>query len=249
MLALALLLVATTASAEDAAPSTPLGVASDATSAPELRRTYAMQANLRARYLSVPSSVMDLWYFDADDTGANPLARPKVRAYAIGAEWVIDKAPDNWILYGEWVGSAMAPGYWDDVESSPADHSDGDWIEPEGFGLVVLGANYAHGVRVRPWLDFLIGGGLGLGFVTGELVVWAPGGNADDLDPTCMPTAAAYERRLSCGESGAARVPGLVPVLDLTASLRFRFGDQAALRVDAGFHDMFYIGTAVGPVF
>jgi hypothetical protein len=38
-------------------------------------------------------------------------------------------------------------------------------------------------------------------------------------------------------------------VLDLTASLRLRFAEQAALRVDAGFHDMFYVGTAVGPVF
>ena len=216
---------------------------------PELRRAFAMQANLRLRYLSVPSSVMDVWYFDSDDAGANPLARPKVRAYAVGAEWVIDKAPANWIFYGEWIGNAMGEGYWDDVESSPADHSDGVWIEPDGFGMVVLGANYGHGIRIREWLDFLVGGGLGLGFVTGELTTWSSGGNADIADASCLPASAAYERHAVCEDDGPARVPGLAPILDLTASARFHFVDQGTVRLDAGFHNALYIGTAFGVVF
>ncbi len=250
-LALAFALVPIGARAEEPAEPAPVPSALESTTPVErdLRRGYAMQANLRVRYLSIPSSVMDLWYFDADDSGANPLPRPKVRAFAVGAEWVIDKAPDNWIFYGEWIGTAMEAGYWDDVESSPADHSDGVWLEPDGFGIVVLGANYGHAIPVREWLDFLVGGGLGLGFVTGELTVWNAGGNADDVDATCLQTAAAYERHLSCGDDGEARIPGLVPVIDLTASARFRFADQATLRLDAGIHDVFYVGTAVGAVF
>jgi hypothetical protein len=216
---------------------------------PEMRRAYRMQANLRVRYLSIPSSVMDLWYFDADDAGANPLARPDLRAYAIGGEWVIDKAPANWIFYAEYIGNATPEGYWDDVESSPADHSDGVWVAPDGFGLVVLGANYGHGIRIREWLDFLVGGGLGLGFVTGELTVWRGGTDPDVADPTCLGTSAAYERHAVCEDDGPARVPGLVPMTDLTASARFRFTDQATVRLDAGFHNALYVGTAAGVVF
>ena len=216
---------------------------------PELRRAYAMQANIRVRYLSVPNSVMDLWFFDSDDAGANPLDRPNLRAYAVGAEWVIDKAPANWIFYGEWVGNATPAGYWDDVESSPADHSDGSWLEPDAFGMVVLGANYGHGIPIREWLDFLFGGGLGLGFVTGEVTVWNGGGNEDVVDATCLRTSAAYERQAVCEDDGPARVPGLVPLVDLTASARFAFTDQATVRLDAGFHNVLYVGTAFGVVF
>jgi hypothetical protein len=252
LLALALVLTPRGSRAEEPAPvdaPAPVAAAAHTEVAPDQRRAYAMEANLRVRYLSIPSSVMDIWYFDADDAGANPLARPQVRAYAVGAEWVVDKAPDTWIFYAEWVGIAMEDGYWDDVESSPANHSDGVWVEPDGFGLVVLGANYGHGIRVREWLDFLVGGGLGLGFVTGELTVWNAGTNADTVDATCLRSAAAYERHESCGDDGAARVPGLVPVIDLTASARFHFGDQATVRLDAGLHDVLYAGTAVGVVF
>ena len=231
------------------AEAAPAPVEASAQLEPKQRRAFTMEANLRVRYLSVPNSVMDVWYFDSGDAGANPLARPKIRAYAVGGEWVIDKAPATWIFYGEWVGNAMQPGYWDDVESSPADHSDGVWIQPDGFGMVVLGANYGHQIPIRQWLDFLVGGGLGLGFVTGELTTWLSGGNSDIVDPTCLGTSAAYERQAVCQDDGPARVPGLSPVVDLTASARFHFADQGTLRIDAGFHNALYVGTAMGVVF
>jgi hypothetical protein len=237
--------------ATPAVEATPAAAPVEATAQlePKQRRAYAMEANLRVRYLSVPNSVMDTWYFDSDDVGANPLARPKIRAYAVGGEWVIDKAPAIWIFYGEYVGNAMEPGYWDDVESSPADHSDGVWIQPDNFGMVVLGANYGHQIPIRQWLDFLVGGGLGLGFVTGELTTWLSGGNPDIVDSTCLDTSAAYERQAVCADDGPARVPGLSPVVDLTASARFHFADQGTLRLDAGFHNALYVGTAFGVVF
>jgi hypothetical protein len=226
-------------------------VAADATTKvePKQRRAFTMEANLRVRYLSVPNSVMDVWYFDSDDTGANPLARPSIRAYAVGGEWVVDKAPATWIFYGEWIGNAMDEGYWDDVESDPADHADGVWIDPDGFGMVVLGANYGHQIPIREWLDFLVGGGLGLGFVTGELTVWNGGGDPDIVDATCLERSAAYERQAVCEDDGPARVPGLSPLVDLTASARVHFADQGTVRLDAGFHNALYIGTAMGVVF
>src|ERR1041384_6763404 len=101
---------------------------------------------------------MELWHFDSDEPRPNPLARPKIRAYAVGGEWVIDKAPATWIFYGEWVGNAMDPCSGDDGESPPTAHSDGVWIEPDGFGMVVLGANYGHQIPIRQRLDFLVGG-------------------------------------------------------------------------------------------
>ena len=92
-----------------------------------LRRTYRYETNFRARYLSVPDSILDIWFFNNDADGANPYPRPKVRAYTAGAEFVLKKAPANWTVYFEYMGNLMSEGYWDDVEK-PAAHEDG--MEP-----------------------------------------------------------------------------------------------------------------------
>ena len=52
-----------------------------------------------------------------------------------------------------------------------------------------------------------------------------------------------------CADDGPARVPGFSPVIDLTASARFHFADKGTVRLDAGFHNALYVGTAMGVVF
>ena len=36
-----------------------------------VRRTYRYETNFRARYLSVPDSILDIWFFNNDADGAN----------------------------------------------------------------------------------------------------------------------------------------------------------------------------------
>lgn len=217
-------------------------------------RAFLMETNLRFRYLSVPSSIMDIWYFDSDDPGANDFDRPKVRGVAVGFEYVLKAPPVNWIFYYEYIGSLIKEGYWDDVEE-PADHEDGDWIKPDGFGIHAIGANYGHSIPVTPddrpvWLSLMFGGGLGIGFASGELQEWNPGSNPD-ITSGCLtdPPAPAYERHSQCKADGVKRMPSVVPILDLTASARVNFDDKANVRLDLGLHDMLYIGGAAGAVF
>jgi hypothetical protein len=213
-----------------------------------LKRQMRYETNFRARYLAVPSSILDIWFFDNDDDGANPFARPSVRGYAVGGEFVMKHQPANWIFYFEYVGNLMDEGYWDDVEAPPA-HNDGDWVDPEGMGFVVLGANYGHEIYATPWLSFLFGGGLGVGVITGELTHWSPG-SADTSDgEPCLSESPAYYRKDYCGPNGSKRVPRVLPMVDLTASSRVHLGDQANLRFDVGLHNMLYMGTAFGAVF
>jgi len=213
-----------------------------------LKRDMRYETNFRARYLTVPSSVLDIWFFDNDDDGANPFARPEVKAYAVGGEFVMKNKPANWIFYFEYVGNLMDEGYWDDVEQ-PAAHDDGDWVQPAGMGLLVLGANYGHEIDATEWLSFLFGGGLGIGVVTGELTNWAPGSASSNDQETCLTESPAYYRKDYCAPDGAKRVPAVVPMVDISTSARFHFGDQANLRVDLGLHNMLYVGTAFGAVF
>ena len=60
-----------------------------------LKRDMRYETNFRARYLTVPSSILDIWFFDNDDDGANPFARPNVRAYAVGGEFVMKNKEAN----------------------------------------------------------------------------------------------------------------------------------------------------------
>lgn len=225
------------------APASELAGASNV----EYTRKTPMEVNLRGRYMTIPDSVLDIWYFNEDDPGANPFPRPHARGYAVGVEYVLKPQPTNWVFYGEYLGATMDEGYWDDVEE-PAQHDDGDYIRPDGFGLIVTGVNYAHEINAAPWVSFLVGGGLGLGIVTGELTQWN-GGSSENHEPDCLPQAAAYERVDVCEDDGPKRIPGVLPIVDLSAGVRFNLGDSANIRLEGGLHDMIYVGGAMGVMF
>lgn len=215
-------------------------------------RSMPMETNFRFRYMSVPNSVMDIWFFDSDEEGANPFDRPKIRMYSFGVEYVLKPKPMNWIFYYEFIGSGIREGYWDDAEE-PADHDDGDWIKPSGFGIHAIGANYAHEIDVSNpdravWVSMLFSAGLGAGIVSGNLQTWHPGGN-ETITNQCLRDAPAYERKDSCPDDGSVRLPGLLPILDLTMSTRVNFSERASARLDVGLHNLFYVGTAFGTVF
>ena len=211
-----------------------------------------MEVNLRGRFLTVPNSIMDTWYFDSDSEGANPFDRPKLRMYTFGVEYVLKPRPMNWVFYYEYIGNGIKEGYWDDVEQ-PADHDDGDWLKPSNFGLHVVGFNYAHEIPIgddtkNVWVSMLFGAGLGLGIVSGDLTTWHPGGNSS-ITNNCLRDAPAFERKDTCEPDGKVNFPGVLPILDLTMSTRVNFAERANARLDLGIHNTFYVGTAVGTVF
>ena len=206
--------------------------------------------------MSVPDSVLDIWYFDEDDPGANPFKRPQARAYTIGVEYVLKPEPVNWIFYFEYLGSLIEEGYWDDYEDGAVDHEDGEWIRPDRFGGFILGANGARELPVTDqskdvWASLMLGGGLGIVFMSGELLEWNPGGDPANDPNNCpeLELEPAYVRKDSCEPDGVKRVPGVLPVVDLSASVKINFADRAHLRLEAGLHDMLFVGTAVGAVF
>jgi hypothetical protein len=219
-------------------------------------RASLMETNFRYRYMSVPDSVLDIWYFDEDDPGANPYKRPQARAYTVGLEYVLKPKPVNWIFYFEYMGALMEEGYWDDVEDGDIDHEDGEWIRPEGFGGFLLGVNGGRELDVTNpdkdvWMSIMLGGGLGIVFLQGDLLEWNPGGDEAN-NPTNCPDqqgSPAYVRKDLCDPDGTKRIPGVLPVIDMFASIKINFADRAHLRLEGGIHDMLFLGTAVGVVF
>lgn len=219
--------------------------------APKTRdhRNFGMEFGFRSRMVSVPKSLLDIWYFDIeDDNWAYIEGRPKIQGYALGVEWVLKSKTANGFFWAEFMDSEMNAGYWDDIEEPP-DHLDGDFLYPSpGLGLVAFGADYAyeaHLVRLRETqnrfgLSFLVGGGLGLGIMTGKLDRWGPD---DDGNPS-------YKRFLDGVPADENKdLPRVYPIVDVNAGLRFNFGDRVVFRAEGGLHTLVYYGASAGVTF
>jgi len=225
------------------------------TTPPEIRdREYMMSTGIRFRRLFIPDSLIDNWFYDEDSPGANPYKRPSISAYVVGLEYKFKPRPMNWTMYIEYMGSNLDEGYWDDVDQGiDPDHEDGDWVRADNFQGWFFGGDYLHEIAITPkeknvWLNLLLGGGLGVGFITGDLAFWHPGSNAIS-DTDCYTTAPAYIRKNECEPDGVKTVPRIVPMVDITLGLEINFADRATIRFDGGLHNMFYYGTAFGGVF
>ncbi len=221
------------------------------------RRDYLMQVNARVRYLTMPDSILDTWYYDQDDPGANDFKRPKVRGWTFGGEFVFDRGGPNYVLWGEYIHPQLDEGYWDDVDDDFVDHNDGDWVVPDGFGAGALGFTYLHELPLvdagpegeSVGFSFVFGGGLGVLFAAGGLEYWQAGGNPDNTEIDCLPTAPSYERKDTCASEGYKRFPKVLPIVDLSLGFRLDFAEHAHLRIEGGVHDLLFLGAAAGGVF
>jgi hypothetical protein len=223
------------------------------TDAAEPERRGFMEIGFRGRHMSIPDSLMDLWYFNDSDSGLDQ-PRPKVRAYSVGLEYVIKSRPQdddigssNGIFYFDWMANLTKDGYWDDAEDPP-NHLDGDYVVPsKDLGLLVLGADYGyeiHMVRTSQTkgnfgLSLVVGAGIGVAVLLGELEYWG----FDNGVP-------AYTRYANDDPSdGLKRIPKVLPMLDVNLGLRFNIADRFVMRFEGGFHDMFFLGGTAGIMF
>lgn len=221
------------------------------------KRLYLMEVNFRGRYMFLPDSILDIWYFQHEGEG---FERPNIAAYTLGVEFVVKDKSANGIFYVEYINPLFKEGYFDDVEEPP-DYDDGSYIVPDKFGLVAIGANYAYSIRANDWFEFLIGAGLGVGIKLGNLTEWQPGepeGTTDgnNVDADCGTTSPAYERRASledggagCGDDGTVQIPGAIPFVDVNLGPRFNFSDRGSLRIEVGLHNLPYVGMSGGITF
>ena len=218
-----------------------------------------MGVNIRYRRMWLFDAFIDPWYFDTEDydgVGALDEAykRPSISANTFGLEFTLTPQPANFVVYAEYMAFSMPPGYWDDRES-PEDHLDGDWVETSGLGMIALGANFGHEFAItddsaETWFGLVVGGGLGLGVVTGEMQRWHPGRPSptstttasacpwpqDALKRAANPTPRASSPRcFRCSTSPSVRV--------------FHIAEVMTVRIDVGFHDLPYVGGAAGAVF
>jgi hypothetical protein len=243
-----------------ATPEVPEPAPAPASAPPEQpARKMTFEVGFRGRMLSVPNTVMDIWYFNEKEPGwALPgEARPRIRGYSGGIEFVVKGDTANGLFYFEYVKSTMDEGYWDDIES-PDDHLDGEYFRPsDNLGLAVLGANYAYEAHIVKsastrgkfaW-SLVVGGGLGVSYRTGFVEQWVADGDCEDDQTSFVdPAYKVYQQGdPSCGPANFP--PRVLPMVDVTAGMRFTFGDRLVLRVEGGLHTLVFYGASAGLMF
>ena len=213
------------------------------------RRNFHMEFGFRGRWVSIPKSVMDIWYYDIEDEDwAFIERRPRIQGYALGVEYIVKGESANGLFYAEFIDSEINSGYWDDVEEPP-DHLDGDFLDPSpGFGLIAFGVNYAYEAHIlrtrdtqgRFGMSFLIGGGLGMSIMTGRMDRWGPDADGNP----------SYKRFLDgVPPDEDKRLPPVYPMVDVNAGLRMNFADRYVMRFEGGLHSLVYFGTTAGVMF
>lgn len=223
---------------------------------PDEGRNFDMELGFRGRYLNVPRSILDIWFFDKDAPGwiHGDNQRPGVKGYSGGLEFVVKSKvePDsnsgsNGIFYVQWLANLTPEGYWDDREEPP-NHTDGDFLKPtSNMGMVLIGANYAYELHMVKTADtngnfgmsMLVGGGLGAGILVGKLEYWRPEGGTTAID----------RHAAGLPKDGDKAIPPVLPIVDLSLGLRFNFGDRLVLRVEGGLQTMLYGGASLGLMF
>lgn len=243
-------LLAPLALAQDPAPAPEPAPAASTTSTTKTRKN-KMEVGVRGRYLTLPDGIMDIPYENhyADDYPD----RPRIAAYSLGLEFVLDAGSANGIFYVEYVGSLLEEGYWDDRDDKD-DFEDGSWIRPNQLGMIGLGANYMAEFPVVNWFSIMVGGGLGIGIVTGNIEQWyVNDGEHAVTDEDCGVGTPAYLRAASPEDGGEGcpadedlAIPPVLPFVDINLALKFNINERAAIRLEGGLHDLLYGGAAVG---
>lgn len=213
---------------------------------------------VRYRQGNVPRAIMDRFYFDADEmvdlAPELDFERPDVVTQVLGVDYTLPLMNDDAGIqfWAERLGTPVEAGLWNDREATfDPGQNDEQWMVPENLGAWSAGANFVYNVPIltssRAFeLKLGIGGGLGVGVVTGRAVVWKNGHQADLAEPACGPDDFAPQRKDLCASDGEVALPAVVPLVDITVGPRIRVLQKLLLRGDFGFHDSLYWGVAAG---
>ena len=202
--------------------------------------------NVTYKNASLPDGWLDSFFSNGDEE------RPTIKTESFGLEYARTKDKTTWVLYYEYIQNKTKSGYWDDLEE-PLDRSDGVWIKPIDVNMHTLGFQSIFNINIpvpqdKVTVNALIGGGLGIGILTGSIERWHNGATEYAEDNSgCVPFGDAIVREALCGNN--PDVDGLpipvLPVLDLTTGVQVRY-DRFSTKIMFGLHNLPYVGFSLG---
>ena len=188
---------------------------------------------LRLRNVRLPKSLLEL-KVDSAPGGLSELG--------FGLELARRKGNFELQLGLEYDPLQIDPGVWIEKDK-PIPQNEPDFVEFEGFGWMTLEINFINHTELAKNFYLRYGGGIGLGFLLGEIVRTDYRCTTDDPD--------------SCGPYGGAtnnKTPydlftPVFPVITGLVGLQYRAGGNLAFNLEGGIRTVPFWGGSVGYYF
>ncbi|MBI4510473.1 MAG: hypothetical protein HY698_12620 [Deltaproteobacteria bacterium] len=212
----------------------PDGVAATASA-----RTSQYGIGLRARYVAIPTWLLNLFLDHSTAMGHPGIALEAVRRkgdfdIVLGLEYENISPKDG--LYLEKGDNPGTPGEYP------------DYVTFDGLALLGMDISFLWHLKFHEKVSLRYGAGIGVGFVLGDVVqadtVCNPGTSADDLDD---PKACPVDPRALPEKSDD--VPPVVPIVNVLVGMRFKVTDRIFVNLEGGFRNMFYGGIGTNYMF
>lgn len=128
--------------------------------------------------------------------------------------------------YLENAGNALTPGKV-------------DYTEFDGFHWFTIDATLVGYAKLHKILALRYGGGLGVAYLRGEILRTDAECSTENIHTDCVPDPDGAQQR------DPVNLPPALPVLNAFVGLQFRPVSKLAINLDAGIHNVPYLGASV----
>lgn len=192
---------------------------------PKVAREVAM-VTVHGRYITVPGFMFDVFFKDY-----GVLAN---ESFGASYEWGdLDSA--MWAIELDWSNLVIDAGNWLEHETPPAGAT---YAEP-GLSMISIDAMYRRQIPFTDSFRGLVGGGLGLGILIGNV-------KTAEVLPTCTEPIDQCPHWPNVTNENAELPTRVVPIVHVSLGLELDVGAGFALRLQGGFRDAFYGGLTIG---
>ncbi len=205
----------------------------------------------RARAVKVPDFMLGI-FFDEHASHWND----GVNNMSYGAEFVWRKNGEYEFSLGiDYADLSMASGFW--RESGKA-RTSAEFTKVDMQIVSVVFSSYWFW-NVQEWFSPFVGGGIGPGFVLGDILKYKPipnspcynqlsGSQVGYDSPECLnangePNAGSFDVANPKIEDS---IPKVLPMINISGGARFNLGKHAVLKAELGFYTYVFAGLSLG---
>jgi len=179
------------------------------------------------RWSSIPSALFDL-PFSVHPGGIS------TAGIGVGIEFG-DLDDTMWAVDFDWTPLFPKAGNWLEASVEPIG---ANYVE-DGLHLISIDVVYRRQFRFTSGFRAMLGGGLGVGILAGNL-------QSTEVLPTCQDPVAECAHWPTATREAAELPTRVIPILHFTAGLEVDLGAGLSLRAQAGFRDLLYAGLSIG---
>ncbi|RAL20293.1 hypothetical protein DL240_18105 [Lujinxingia litoralis] len=205
----------------------------------------------RARAVAVPGFMLGLFFEEHPTHWSEGVSN---MSYGAEFVWRKDRRYELSVAF-DYADLSMPEAFWQEKGDS-AQQADWTEIDMQVASLVFSAYWYWD---VQKWFAPFVGGGLGPGFILGDIVRYEPRRNSPCYNnlggateaftpPECLtadgrpdPNAIDFDN-----PEVEDRVPPVVPIINVSGGMRFTIADHAVLKLEAGFYTYVFAGLSIG---